>query len=175
VTYTDTNPVSGQPYVYSITKTLSSGTDLLESVVSERELTILFDAVIISSTTDGLNYRAALSYQTSAKVSHNDERAVFMPWGDAEPYIQLGNVDYDTVVSTFRIITDRRGNAKDTIANLRELKERQTANMDTLVYRDGRGRRVFGLMPLSEGDERLGVYTVDVGFTETAFKEGEIV
>jgi hypothetical protein len=173
VTFYDTNPVSGKSYIYSLTRTLSSGTDLLESDPAEVELMVEFDAIIISSVTNGLNYRVALTYQTAGKVDHRDDREIFMPWGETKPYIQLGSIDYEEVRASFRVITDRRGNARDIMENLRALKSRQISAADVLCYRDGRGRRYFGYISLSEGDDKLYQYVADVNFIETNFTEGE--
>lgn len=174
VSFYDTNPVSGKSYIYSLTRTLSSGSDLLESTAAEVELMVEFDSIIISSVKDGLSYRIALTYQTTNKVNHRDDRAIFMPWGESEPTVQIGTAHYHQVASTFRVITDRYGNARDKMEALRALKDRQIHNVDTLCYRDGRGRRFFGYLDLAESDERIINYGIDVGFIQTNFREGEI-
>lgn len=173
VTFTDTNPISGVGYIYTLTKLIANGSDLLESLPAEAELMVEFDSIIISSTQAGESYRVVLTYETSARFTHKDDKTVFLPWGDSEPYIQLGTVNYQEAVASFRIVTDRHGAARDIIESLRALKNRQIDNVDTLCYRDGNGRRLFGYMTLAESDDKLKTYTADIGFIQTAFVEGE--
>ncbi len=173
VTFADTNPASGKTYIYSIARVIQSGVDYLESAAAEVELTIEFDHIIISSTKDGLTYRVSLYLMTANKVDWKDDRAMFLPWGESDPYFQFGSADYPEIRGTYRAITDRHGSARDTMENLRALKTRQIADADTLCYRDNRGRRVFGVMQLGETDQEMLRYGVDIGFIQTNFIEGE--
>lgn len=171
-TFVDTNPASDQSYIYSVSKVIQSGTDYIESLIVENTGMVSFDHVIISSATNGMTYRASLTYVTANRVDYKDDRQVFAPWGDTKPYYQIGSLNYAEVKGTYRAITDRRGRAKDIVTALRALKDRQITLADTLCYRDNRGRVLFGLMTLGEIDERLITYGVEITFSQSNYIEG---
>jgi hypothetical protein len=173
VAFYDTTPASGHGYTYALTRTILTGTDYLESAEAIVDLMVEFDSIILSSVRDGLTYRVALTYQESGKITHRDDKELFMPWGEAEPYIQMSPVDYQEVAATFRVVNDRRGNARDVMEAFRALKTHQRQTASTICYRDGRGRRIFGYLTLGENDQRLNQYGAEVGFIQTNYQEGE--
>lgn len=172
-TFVDTNPASGTSYIYSVSKVIAVGSDLIESLIAEAPGIVEFDHVIISSASQGMTYRASLTYLQSNRIDYKDDRQVFAPWGDSKPYYQIGSLNYAEIKGTYRAITDRRGRAQDIVNSLRALKDRQILLADTLCYRDNRGRVIFGLMTLGEIDEKLLTYGIEIGFSESNFVEGE--
>ena len=141
MTFTDTTPTSGVSYTYQISYTVTSGTDIIESLPASADGSVTFQATILSSVSAGTSYRAVLHYGLTFKVDWRDERETFIPWGAQAPTVQFSSANFQEARGTYRLVTDRRGNAPDTMDSLRALKARQISMADVICLRDGRGQK----------------------------------
>lgn len=168
-TFTDLFPASDVSYHYVIRQVYMSATDQVESLPAEATSSVTLKHVIISSAAFGTDLRASLRYTEDNDIEHVGDREFLLPWGETEPTVYIGPAHYDIITGTYRLINDRYALARESVANLRVLDNARIP----ICYRDERGRKIFAYMDLSERDERINAYTVELTLTQINYKEGE--
>lgn len=172
-TFIDYFPASGVSYTYSLRQAVLKAEDdaeAVESGVTEDNVTVSFNSIIINSALAGGSIRARLMFNTDRSADYTRDQTVLNTWGNSKPVILQNATNYRVVKGTFTIVTDLITDARQYMDSVRELWNEG----ETCCFRDERGRKMFGLMSrFSESDELFYQYTIDAEFTETDFTEGQ--
>jgi hypothetical protein len=177
LSYLDKTPGSTVPYIWEIRQTTKEGVDELTSAWTQISMTLTFEETIISDPFS--DERVVLPSRSERRMPRKHDKALLVPWGQAEPITLFGSTYYREISAEYIIDALDQAGYRDNVA-IRAL----FAAIDTmskkggvggaLLYRDGRGRRDWGAIIDVEGIDptRGRQERATILWRQTGYKEG---
>lgn len=167
--FLDYQPASGVEYIYTITQMVKIGSDIIESVGSSVQASVMLCATVINAADDGDSYRVVAEFWSDRGSETNTDGDNITPWGSTKPTTFFGSAYFKTLrftarfVNTYYATIQQMSNASDTLL----------ARRGIVCFRDPKGRKIFGVLAkVSEQDEAMGTLrAITYELTETNYTE----